>query len=421
MMQEKLSGNSGQDYLSIPEGFASHVRHALANLYDPGHLRTSPLVDWLGLRAGAESTSLLREALHEAIESLRPDSSIPFGRPEWLGYRLLFLTYVRGVQRAAVCAELGISRTSFYRRHQEAVEAAARALWEGHSRGASPAMPAPTSENIPPLVSDEAARVAQETPREPVRLREVLHSAVSLVKPAATAQGVPLEIDAPAVLPLAYADPALLRQALLNLLSEGLKVAAPSGLVLAVRVVASETLWCLHGLQGDPVAAKGMEQTPGYLVSQALLKAYGGRLWHERAPDGTLRLFFTLPIARPKTILIIDDDGDTMRLYRRYLQEQDYAVREARSAAEARVQIEAEEPDLILLDVLMPREDGWDILNELKAHRVTAHIPVVICSVLSQPNMALALGATEVLCKPIDEAGLVRTVAAVLARQGSAG
>jgi len=71
-------------------------------------------------------------------------------------------------------------------------------------------------------------------------------------------------------------------------------------------------------------------------------------------------------------------------------------------------------PDLILLDVLMPQQDGWRLLQGLKTQEDTATIPVVICSVLGQSDLATALGAAAVVQKPISEEVLVATVGQIL-------
>ena len=71
-------------------------------------------------------------------------------------------------------------------------------------------------------------------------------------------------------------------------------------------------------------------------------------------------------------------------------------------------------PDLVLLDVLMPKRDGWHVLQYLKTLPETRQVPVIVCSVLSQPRLALALGASEVLIKPIDRETLLRTIRALL-------
>jgi len=76
-------------------------------------------------------------------------------------------------------------------------------------------------------------------------------------------------------------------------------------------------------------------------------------------------------------------------------------------------------PSVIVLDVLMPREDGWAILEELQRDEHLRHIPVVICSVLQQPELALAMGAAAVLTKPVTPESLRQTLETVLAGHGS--
>ena len=69
----------------------------------------------------------------------------------------------------------------------------------------------------------------------------------------------------------------------------------------------------------------------------------------------------------------------------------------------------------------MAKEDGWDVLRFAQSSAATAAIPIIICSVLSQPELALALGAFAVLKKPISEHDLLATIEQALARADSAG
>ena len=72
------------------------------------------------------------------------------------------------------------------------------------------------------------------------------------------------------------------------------------------------------------------------------------------------------------------------------------------------------QPDLILLDVMMPGVDGWVVLQRLKSHPATANIPVVMCTIVDEPKRGFALGATDFLTKPVDRSRL----ASVLAKHG---
>lgn len=61
------------------------------------------------------------------------------------------------------------------------------------------------------------------------------------------------------------------------------------------------------------------------------------------------------------------------------------------------------QPALILLDVMMHNVDGWQVLNELLQKPVTAHIPVIVCTILPLEEMAISLGAAGFLQKPVSQ------------------
>ena len=70
---------------------------------------------------------------------------------------------------------------------------------------------------------------------------------------------------------------------------------------------------------------------------------------------------------------------------------------------------------------MMPTQDGWEILQALKAHAETSNIPVVVCSVLRERELALSLGAARFLAKPVSQRQLVDALQEVLrGREGAA-
>jgi len=307
---------------------------------------------------------------------------------------------------------------------QEALDAVASILWEQYQHDGALLSKDNIGENEPSSrerAIGEAIRLARESPRELVPLSELVESIKQTILPLAEQQGVPIDLDAPANLPAAYGDPSVLRQIILNVLTEGMAFATEEGLQLQVERRGEETMWRLQGLVLPQTAKGQLEQRNRLMISQRLLEVYGGRFWFESNAQGASLLLFSVPIAKPKCILIIDDDEDTTNLYQRYLQGRDYVPAVARNKEQLEMQLAEALPDLILLDVLMPRWDGWMTLQQLKMRPETAAIPVVICSVLSQPRLALALGAEEVLQKPISEPVLLRTIQALLAQADSRG
>jgi PAS domain S-box-containing protein len=130
------------------------------------------------------------------------------------------------------------------------------------------------------------------------------------------------------------------------------------------------------------------------------------------------------PAVRPsapraaRTVLVIDDDPEACELMRRHLGEQGFTVRLANSGVEGLAMARLLRPDAITLDVLMPGMDGWETLAGLQADPLTAHIPVILVTMLDDRSRGYALGAWEVLSKPVSWS---RLIALLRAREPAAG
>lgn len=94
-----------------------------------------------------------------------------------------------------------------------------------------------------------------------------------------------------------------------------------------------------------------------------------------------------------------------------------YQVIIARRGDEALAQAKATRPDLITLDILLPGQDGFDVLRQLKASPNTTDIPVLILSIVQDEESGFRLGAVDYLTKPIDERRLIESVRAILVRK----
>ena len=116
-----------------------------------------------------------------------------------------------------------------------------------------------------------------------------------------------------------------------------------------------------------------------------------------------------------ETILIVDDDAALRRMYRAALSLEGYRVEEAADGDDALVCIEQQAPDLILLDLEMPRVDGLSVQREIAANAFTRHIPIVIAT--GSGKSLNNVGVACVLRKPIAPDDLIRTIAECLAGQ----
>ena len=109
-------------------------------------------------------------------------------------------------------------------------------------------------------------------------------------------------------------------------------------------------------------------------------------------------------------VLIIDDEPDARQVIARALGDAGFTYREAASGPEGIEIARQVRPQAIVLDIIMPRQDGWSVLRQLKDDPELCDIPVILATVLADRELGLALGAVEYLTKPIDAERLIATL-----------
>ena len=117
-------------------------------------------------------------------------------------------------------------------------------------------------------------------------------------------------------------------------------------------------------------------------------------------------------------ILIADDDKNICELLRLYLEKEGHTVVLANDGEEALVRFGAENPDIILLDVMMPKLDGWQVCREIRKKSDTPIIMITAKGETFDKVLGLELGADDYVVKPFDAKEIVARVKAVLRRTG---
>ena len=118
-------------------------------------------------------------------------------------------------------------------------------------------------------------------------------------------------------------------------------------------------------------------------------------------------------------LLIVDDEVDTLNLISMMLQRQGYEISTAEDGVVALEKIKSEKPDLVLLDVMMPRMDGFDVLRQVRADPEIEHTPIIMFTAKTQVEdkiTGLEAGADAYLTKPTQPAELFAQVKAILNR-----
>ncbi len=110
------------------------------------------------------------------------------------------------------------------------------------------------------------------------------------------------------------------------------------------------------------------------------------------------------------TLLVVDDDQLVHDLMTRHFEREGFRVECASSGAEAIRMLEASQPDIVSLDIMMSKENGWMVLSKLKEGRKFSHIPVVVVSSVGNEQITFAMGAEAYVQKPIDWKVLIEIV-----------
>jgi CheY-like chemotaxis protein len=384
--------------------FNELVAAAYQHLYDFVYLRTHPLVEKLidaGRIHDKERGWHLHTRLLEAIEELDPGPNAPPYSREWRRHRLMSLRYIDGLERQQVADQLAISRRQYYREHAAAMDAVAGILWDHYQARVKTTATAHT------LLQEEIARVARH--EHDANLHEVVRGALSLLQAMLQERHIRVRLPEVAPLPPVMIGHNVLRQVLLGVLGfliDHLEYAAID-LQLEDR---SGSVRLLITADLPLSSAHAQERIAPFQEMLDLQEANLTAVIFEQRLQG---FELTLHTDRRATILVVDDNEDMLALYEHYLIANRYQVIRADRADRAIDMALKMQPTAVILDLMMPDQDGWEVLRCLSTQPETAHIPIIICSVLKQRELALTLGADAFLEKPINETDLLAALDAL--------
>ncbi len=396
---------------------AQQTADAYEHLYDLVYLRTHPLADLVAPGPDLprkEKAWRLHRALLELIDEIDPGPKAPAFSHEWRRHRLMVLRYLDGEDPQAIADQIGVSRRHYYRELNSAVEAIAAVLWERHGEHAPQEPGRATEEGATglELLRLEAARMAQAG--RYARVGEVAAGVASLLQEVLRQRRLELVVQAPRGLPGIPVDAGLLRHMLLAMLGYLIERAEQATIRLEARAKEGAAQVTLRVEPPGAVRAdEASDDRERLSAVEQMVTLIGARLTAQRADGAVVAFEVALPLGPRRTILMVDDNEDVLSLFQRYLAPHEYQVVTVQTAREALAEARRLQPHAITLDLMMPGQDGWDVLQTLLNQPETRHIPIVVCSVLKQKDLALSLGATAFLEKPVSEQALLAVLEAL--------
>lgn len=398
----------------------SWVRWALRHLYEPSVLTESPLIELLGLAACANPTVELRQLLVREVRTMAPPADAPIESELRRAYEVLLYRYLQHDNQVSVADQLGISTRHLRRVERQAIQALTERLQpligqrpQGISGYHDREVPAGEAET-PDAATDELAWLNEMGESARASIRDVLPAVLELVSQLAERHAVQIEVaGSEEDLPAVVAHPVALKQMLLNLLTVAIGVTKGGRVTLAVRRGEASVELCVEGAGHRPDLEPSVNNALNLAMARKLAKTCGAQLTLEQTSTGMVAVA-TLHSLEAVPVLVIDDNVDTIRLLQRYVTDTRYRVLGVANLEETFPAVERRRPEIIVLDVMMPNVDGWEILGLLRQHPLTGDIPVVICTILSQQELALSLGASGFIHKPINRRAFLEALDQVL-------
>ena len=298
-----------------------------------------------------------------------------------------------------------------------------------------------------------------------VSVKDVIDRAVAATASLFEAKRLKLERDIDPDLPVVTGDQDRLIQVVINLISNAVKFTDQGSIKCTAHrdngeLVVSVTdsgigiapadqpkVFEKFKQVGDTLTDKPKGTGLGLPICKEIVEYHGGQIWVESMPGEGSTFSFTLPIAenpekldlqprrrtvdieslvkqlrekvdthqpRDKSVLVVDDDQNIRSLLNQELSEAGYRVRLAEDGRKALALIREETPGLVILDVMMPEMNGFDVAAVLKNDPVTMDIPIIILSILEDKERGFRLGVDRYLTKPIDTASLFHEVDTLL-------
>ena len=401
------------------------MRYTLRHLYDPVALTRSKLPQVFALGAVEDPLETLRQMLLSAIEALKPDTSVPAQAPAWRVYRILYERYVEQFSQDEVATHLALGTRQLRRQEQHALQVLADFLWTHYDLRLAPPLQSRQPSRADRVAEAEIAGTAAPSrdqeldwlrmkyPRELVALADIIQPGLRTIAPLLRELGVRVECSPLEALPPILVQPTGLRQALSAVLTVAVRSAPGATMRIGVRAreqaieIDVETTAAHPSPEGPtPDDVDNLNLAREIIgISKGSLQATAG--YGKNEP---FQVKILLPVPAQVTVMVIDDNADALQLIERYLARTRYHFIGCTDPEQAITLAEEVNPQIILLDVMLPGIDGWELLGRLREHPKMHDVPIIVCTILAQEQLASVLGAAGFIRKPVSQTALLATL-----------
>jgi len=385
--------------------FSSLFKDLISRLYDRVAIETHPLAPFFPVPEAAftRRAEVIQQLILDEIRQLRPEGKeILLQSPEWRPYLILQKRYIEGQDTHAIAQSLYIGDRQFRRDHSRALQALSLRVWQRYFQPSDQPPGAETTD----LFEDQASF---ELHTEQLDLNEVVQGVIGLIAHRLEIEDVQLDLGLSSAPLQVFTDRILLRQILLSLLNYVLHLRGQSGLTLQTEAGRTMSI-CIRFDTDEQWAAIQNDERDSLEFARRFSARLPARLDEKYPPQDTsghAEIQLVFPVSQPRTVLVMDDQVAAQKMFQRYLSRTNLEVIGITDPTQGLDMARKIQPALLILDVMMPNIDGWEVLQTLQLDPETKHIPVIICSAWGEPELARSLGAVAFLKKPVIQKDLL--------------
>lgn len=391
-----------EDIAGTLDAFETQLIETLTHLYNPVYAPSALMWSVLGCET-EQGVEAIWKAIVKCIEELRPPAETPPEARAWRLYNVLLLRYARQYTQDKTADLMGITTRHLRREQQDAVRLLARRLWSQRSTTSqtsdapvllSPQVQSSSDDAWRVQVHQELEALLANTPGAVSQLLSQLNRAFELSKELLTRQQVRIDRPSTGEEFQVQLHPSILSQLLLGCI-EMLTGQAHDALLKAWTTTREGTLTVhleLHAAVPPTIEISG-------LVLELTRAANIALRTQTEALKSSIEI--DLPLARASKVFLVDDNPDLVHFFQRYTHNTRYRIIPYDISGDVIEQIAQEQPDIIMLDVMLPDIDGWELLSVLRQKPVTRGIPIIVCSVTKGQELAKSMGAALFVQKPV--------------------
>jgi CheY-like chemotaxis protein len=374
------------------EIFRDELREALYHLQDVRFEPSEVLCATIGCAQNAGAGPVQTQVI-AAIKSIEPDQDTPQDSRAWLHFESLNKRFVLGLSQEETAEYLHMSIRNVQRVQKEAIHILARTVWQFRP-DADQVVSSVQARDWQSQADLEMASLRKTMPDAQSDLDKVIQEVIDLE--AALLPKLGIEVNVGFVQPnlIAAAHPSVLRQTLITAIGNLASNASISYLMIYAALEDGQVKITITGSLTDKDLS--IDETA---ITEIIAPPNASVELHQRGQK--LFLQVKLPVVGNRNILVVEDNPDMVYFYRRCTTGTMYRIIQIPTDQDLFMMVEKVNPDLIILDVMLPDIDGWQLLSHLRERTATRDIPVIVCSVVKEKNLAMALGATAFLSKPI--------------------